>query len=129
MLTIAPGRPTMRVLRYFIAAVAYVALMLWGIDKRNPEVEVSHVDDEVRPGVSGRLPGTSGTTIVVAPVSPVGGDPSWTVEVRPIVSPQQWNEPCAPDNPHRSVFTKSALNGCDRWEKSRSADRELRLTA
>jgi hypothetical protein len=76
----------MRVLGYFIAAAAYVALLSWVIDKRNPEVEVSHVENEVRTGVSGR-PGTPGTGIVITPVPPVSGGPSWTVEVRPIVSP------------------------------------------
>jgi hypothetical protein len=29
-------------------------------------------------------------------------------------------ELCAPDNPDRSVFTKSALDECARWVKSKS---------
>jgi len=29
-------------------------------------------------------------------------------------------ELCAPDNPDRSVFAKSALDECARWEKSKS---------
>ena len=64
------------------------------------------LSDEVYPWVRqiGRSPGT-GTVFYFD---------------RAIVTRRDWDEFCAPDHPHRSQFTKSALDECDRWEKSKS---------
>jgi hypothetical protein len=42
----------MRLLGYVIAAAAYIVLLLWMIDKRNPEVETPLVQNKARLPVS-----------------------------------------------------------------------------
>ena len=91
----------MKVLGCFIAAVAYVALLLWVIDNRNQNVEVPDAQNEVRPQVS-RDPGTLRRYIVDR-----------------VVTEAQF---CAPDYPGRSKLSPSDLDKCDRWE-SRNRDR------
>lgn len=82
-------RPTMRVLGYFIGCCAAVLLLSVILEKRNAEVEmiphvdeIPHVQDEVRPRVSG---GPS-------------KDVKQTVEIR-LMRDQDWVEFCARDNP------------------------------
>ena len=104
LLTGGEERPTIRVLGYFIGCCAAVLLLSVITEKRNAEVEiphvvdVPHVQDEVRPRVS--------------------GGPSKTV-IR-IMRPQDWVELCARDNPFRPGFTKEVLEECNKREKSRS---------
>jgi hypothetical protein len=66
------------------------------------------ISDEVYPWVSGRQMGRDPARGTVFYID------------RAIVTHRDRDEFCAPDNPDRSVFTKSALDACDRWEKSRS---------
>ena len=61
----------MRVLGYFITVAVYVALLLWTIDKRNPEVEASPRQNEVRTRVEDEVR------------SPVSKEPKVLVRVRP----------------------------------------------
>jgi hypothetical protein len=95
----------MRVLGYFIGCCAAVLLLSVIIEKRNAEVEIPHVQDEVKPRVGG---GPS-------------KDVKQTVEIR-LMRDQDWVEFCAQYNPlrQRPGFTKEIVEECDKREKSRS---------
>ena len=91
----------MRLLGYAIVAVAYVAVLWWLIDKRNPEVEASPARNEVRDRTGNE----------VRP--PRSAEPKVMVRVVPV---KTMDELCA----DRSKLAGPALDQCDRWEKSKA---------
>jgi hypothetical protein len=95
----------MRVLGYFIAAVAYVALLLWVIDKRTPK-EAPAVQNEGR---------TAAENKVMPAVSAERDSAEPKLLVR-VVPAKTMDEICA----DRSKLAGLALDACDKWEKSKS---------